>query len=518
MSEKNFYITTAISYTNGVPHIGHAYEAIAADVMARFKRLDGYDVFFSTGTDEHGQKVEKAAEDAGKSPYEFASELSNLFEDMCKSFNISYDRFIRTTDEDHKNAAQDIWKKMEANGDIYLDKYAGWYSTRDEAFYTDDEITTLADGSKISTDTKTELEWVEEESYFFRLSNYTDKLLKLYEDNPEFMSPEFRKNEIVNFIKQGLRDLSISRTSFSWGIPVPDNDKHIMYVWVDALTNYLTSLGYPDMAADKFKKFWPCDIHLIGKDIVRFHAIFWPAFLISAGIDLPKKVYGHGFLLSNGEKMSKSLGNVIAPKDLIDKYGVEQTRYVLMREVSFGQDGDLTYSSMTARINAELANNIGNLVQRSLSMINKNCEAKIPEQGELQTVDKELLNKACNEMLPKIRKEFENMQFSRAIEIFVKLAHDANIYIDEQAPWKLKKENPARMKTVLYVLAEVSRNLALIIQPFTPNATAKILDQLMVKKDERDFSFIGEKHSLKAGIELPKPQGAFPRIIDSEAA
>jgi methionyl-tRNA synthetase len=515
---KSFYITTAISYVNAAPHIGHAYEAIGADVMARFKRLDGYDVYFLTGTDEHGQKVEKSAKAAGKSPQQFADEIAALFSGMCDSLDVSYDQFIRTTADFHKKACQDIWQKMEANGDIYLNKYAGWYSTRDERFYTEDELTSLPDGKKISTETKTEVEWMEEESYFFKLSAYTERLLKLYEDQPDWIQPAFRKNEVVSFVKQGLHDLSISRTTFDWGVPVPGNDRHIMYVWVDALANYISALGYPDVNAEKFKKYWPCDVHLIGKDIIRFHAVYWPAFLMSAGLPLPKRIFGHGFLLTSGEKMSKSLGNVIAPKDLIAKYGVDAARYVLMREATFGQDGDISYELMTNRVNAELANNLGNLVQRTLSMIGKNCEGKVPEPGLLEDADKALLQKAGQEMLVQVRGEFEKMQFSRAIEEFISVSHAANLYIDEQAPWTLKKTNPARMATVLYVLAEVIRNLGLIIQPFTPTASQKMLDQVAVPANERSFAFIGEAHALKAGTPLPAPSGVFPRIVDEVAA
>jgi len=514
MTRPHFYITTAISYANAPPHIGHAYEAIGADVMARFKRLDGYDVYFLTGTDEHGQKVEKSATAQGKNPQQFVDEIAALFEGMCRSLNVSYDQFIRTTAEQHKKSCQALWKKMEENGDIYLNKYAGWYSMRDEAFYGDDELTVLPNGKKISTATKTEVEWVEEESYFFKLSAYTDKLLELYERQPDFVQPGFRRNEVVSFVKQGLRDLSVSRTTFDWGVPVPGAPKHIMYVWVDALTNYISALGYPDLTAEKFSKFWPCDVHLIGKDIVRFHAIYWPAFLMSAGVALPKRVFGHGFLLTGGEKMSKSVGNVIAPKDLIEKYGVDQARYALMREATFGQDGDISYELMTSRINAELANNLGNLVQRTLSMIGKNCEAKVPQPGLLEDVDKALLMKAGQAMLIAVRGEFEKMQFSRAIEEFISVAHAANMYIDEQAPWALKKTDPPRMATVLYVLAEVIRNLGLIIQPFTPVAAQKILDQVAVPEQMRDFGFIGEAHALKAGTPLPAPSGVFPRIVE----
>jgi len=518
MTKPSFYITTAISYANAGPHIGHAYEAIGADVMARFKRLDGYDVYFLTGVDEHGQKVLKAATTAGKLPQEFTDNIAALFTEMCKSLDISNDQFLRTTSDFHKKASQAAWKTMDEKGDIYLNKYEGWYSTRDECFYTEAELTVLPNGKKISTETKTEVEWMEEESYFFKLSAYTDKLLKLYEDQPDWIQPEFRKNEIVSFVKQGLRDLSISRTSFNWGVSVPGNEKHVMYVWVDALTNYISALGYPDLNAEKMKKYWPCDVHLIGKDIVRFHAVIWPAFLMSMNIPLPKRVFGHGFLLTAGEKMSKSVGNVISPQNLIEKYGVDQSRYALMREATFGQDGDISYTLMTNRINAELSNNLGNLVQRTLSMIAKNCDGKVPTPGLLEDVDKALLQKAGQGMLVAVRNEFEKMQFSRAIEEFISVSHAANLYIDEQAPWTLKKTNPPRMATVLYVLAEVIRNLGLIIQPFTPAAAQKILDQVAVGANDRDFTFIGEAHALKAGTPLPAPSGVFPRIVDEAPA
>lgn len=518
MTKPHFYITTAISYANAGPHIGHAYEAIGADVMARFKRLDGFDVYFLTGTDEHGQKVEKSAIKAGKSPQQFVDDIAVLFTDMCAALNISQDQFIRTTAAFHKKASQALWQKLEASGDIYLNKYAGWYSTRDERFYGDDELTEGPGGKKISIETKTEVEWMEEESYFFKLSAYTDKLLKLYETQPDWMQPEFRKNEVVSFVKQGLKDLSISRTTFDWGVKVQGNEKHIMYVWVDALTNYISALGYPDLNADNFKKYWPCDVHLIGKDIIRFHAVYWPAFLMSAGLPLPKRIFGHGFLNLGGDKMSKSLGNVITPTSLIEKYGVDQVRYALMRETPFGQDGDFSYEIMTNRINAELANNMGNLAQRTLSQIAKNCGGQVPAPGILEDVDKALLQKAGQQMLVEVRDQFEKMQFSKAIEEFVTVAHAANLYIDEQAPWALKKTDPARMATVLYVLAEVIRNLGLILQPFTPAAAQKLLDQVAVPEGERSFAFIGEMHALKAGTPLPAPAGVFPRIVEAAEA
>lgn len=512
MTKPHFYITTAISYVNGPPHIGHAYEAIAADVMARFKRLDGFDVYFLTGTDEHGQKVQKTAVAKGKQPQEFCDEIAALFMNMCESFNVSQDQFIRTTAQFHKESCQHIWGKMQEAGDIYLHKYAGLYSERDEAFYGEDEVEKREDGKQYARSTGTEVHWMEEESYFFRLSAYTQKLLDYYEAHPDFIQPPFRRNEVVSFVKQGLRDLSISRTSFDWGVKVPNSKDHIMYVWVDALTNYISALGYP--ADGQFKKYWPADVHLIGKDIMRFHAVYWPAFLMSAGLSIPRRVFGHGFLLTKGEKMSKSLGNVIAPADLIARFGVDQTRYALMREVTFGQDGDISYELLGHRINAELANNIGNLAQRTLSQIAKNCGGSVPKPGILEDDDHHLLDKAGQAMLIAVRGEFEKMQFSRAIEEIVHVANAANIYIDTQAPWTLKKTDPARMQTVLYVLAEVIRNLGLILQPFTPAAAGKILDQVAVPADARDFSFIGAQHALQPGTALPAPQGVFPRYVE----
>ncbi|MEZ0225040.1 MAG: methionine--tRNA ligase [Alphaproteobacteria bacterium] len=514
MTKPHFYITTAISYVNGPPHIGHAYEAIAADVMARFKRLDGFDVYFLTGTDEHGQKVQKTAVAKGKKPQEFCDEIAALFIEMCQQMNVTQDQFIRTTSQFHKDSCQAIWGKMQDAGDIYLNKYAGWYSERDEAFYGEDELETRPDGKKVAKSTGTEVHWMEEESYFFKLSDYTQKLLDYYEAHPEFIQPSFRKNEVTSFVKQGLKDLSISRTSFDWGVKVPNAKDHIMYVWVDALTNYISAIGYPDDKDGTFKKYWPADVHLIGKDIVRFHAVYWPAFLMSAGLPLPKRVFGHGFLLTRGEKMSKSVGNVISPMDLVNRFGVDQTRYGLMREVTFGQDGDISYELLGNRINAELANNLGNLCQRTLSQIAKNCEGKVPKPGILEDADHQLLDKAGQALLIAVRGEFEKMQFSKAIEEIVHVANAANLYIDAQAPWTLKKTDIGRMATVLYVLAEVIRNLGIIMQPFTPVAANKILDQVSVAANARDFTFMGSTHALQPSTALPAPSGVFPRYVD----
>ncbi len=502
---KNFYITTPIYYVNDVPHIGHAYTTVAADVIARFKRLDGYNAKFMTGTDEHGQKVEKAALKAGMDPQEFTDKVSSRFREVFDLLNINYDDFIRTTEQRHKKAATALWNKLEEKGAIYLDKYSGWYSVRDEAFYNEDE---LVEGK---APTGAEVEWVSEESYFFKLSDYQDKLLELYEKQPEFVSPSFRRNEIVSFVKSGLRDLSVSRTTFKWGIPIPGNDKHIMYVWLDALTNYLSVVGYPDVECADFKAFWPADLHIVGKDITRFHAIYWPAFLMAADIDLPKRIVSHGWWLIEGEKMSKSLGNVISPIDLVNEFGVDATRYYLMREIPFGNDGNFTRDSFIKRINSELANNVGNLVQRTLSMIYKHCDGKIPQTSE-KMYDQEELLQFAESLIIKIRTQIDQQLIHIVIEDIIDLSNRANTYIDQQAPWTLKKTDEAKMKSVLYVLAETIRYIAILLQPFVPESAAKILDQLSVSKNERIFEYLNRNYALKAGAEIPEPQGAFPRI------
>lgn len=516
MTKPCFYVTTPIYYVNDKPHIGHAYTTIACDALARFKRLDGYDVRFLTGTDEHGMKVYQSAQKLGLTPQQLTDQVSVNFRDMCKMLDVTNDIFIRTTQPDHKSAVQAIWKKMEAAGDIYLDKYAGWYAMRDEAYYGEEELTTGSDGKKIAP-TGAPVEWVEEESYFFKLSAWGDRLLDFYEKNPDFIQPKSRRNEVISFVKGGLMDLSISRTTFDWGVKVPGNEKHVMYVWVDALTNYISALGYPNTESEDFKKFWPANVHVMGKDILRFHAVYWPAFLMSAGVQPPKEVFAHGWWLVEGQKMSKSLGNAIAPQQLIEKYGLDQTRYFMLREVIFGNDGDFAHNNMVNRVNAELANNIGNLGQRTLSQIAKNCEGKVPQPDLLEEVDRQLLDKAGQAMLVIVRSEFEKLQFSRALDEIVQVANAANIYIDTQAPWTLKKTDINRMNTVLYVLAEVIRNLGLILQPFVPASANKMLDQVAVPADQRDFSFIGSTHTLKPGTALPAPAGVFPRYVEEAA-
>lgn len=516
MTKPSFYVTTPIYYVNDKPHLGHAYTTVACDILARFKRLDGYDVKFLTGTDEHGMKIYQTAQKQGITPQQLTDQVSVNFRDMCTLLDITNDQFIRTTEQFHKDAVQAIWTKMKDAGDIYLDKYAGWYAMRDEAFYGEDELTTGPDGTKLAP-TGAPVEWVEEESYFFRLSAWGDRLLKFYEENPDFIQPRNRRNEVVSFVQGGLKDLSISRTTFDWGVKVPGDEKHVMYVWVDALTNYISALGYPDTEAADYKKFWPAQVHIMGKDILRFHAVYWPAFLMSAGLPLPKLVYAHGWWLVEGQKMSKSLGNAIAPQQLVDTYGLDQLRYVLMREVNFGNDGDFSHKSAVNRLNAELANNIGNLSQRTLSQIAKNCEGRVPQPGILEDVDRELLDKAGQAMLLAVRNEMDKLQFSRALEEIVHVATAANIYIDEQAPWTLKKTDLARMNTVLYVLAEVIRNLGLILQPVVPAAASRLLDQVGVLDDKRHFDHIGAQHALTPGNVLPAPSGVFPRIMEEAA-
>jgi methionyl-tRNA synthetase len=515
-----FYITTAISYVNGVPHLGHAYESILTDVMARFKRLDGYDVMFLTGTDEHGEKVAKTAEDNGVSPREFADKNAAVFQEMTKTLGISNDDFIRTTEDRHHTASKALWARLKENGHIYMGKYEGWYSVREEAYFTEDELSTAENGQKF-TALGTEAEWVEEKSYFFKLSAYTDKLLAHYEAHPEFIQPESRRNEIIAFLKQdgGLRDLSISRHKdrLKWGIPVPDDEDHVMYVWLDALTNYITALGYPDLDAPKFKSHWPAQYHVIGKDITRFHSIYWPAFLMAADMALPQTVFAHGFINVDGTKMSKSIGNVLSPDGLVETYGLDQIRYFLMREISHGKDGNFSHEQAIERMNADLANGLGNLAQRTLSMIHKNCDAAIPAPNALTSDDQALLD-AAYATIANTRPYFDAFKIHRGVEEVWKLVSLADIYVDAQAPWTLRKEDPERMKTVLYVLAEVIRCLSIMAQPVTPEAAGKLLDQLDVAADAREFSALNDAHKIAPGTTINKPEGVFPRIIVEEAA
>ncbi|QIP09835.1 methionine--tRNA ligase [Bradyrhizobium symbiodeficiens] len=509
-----FYITTAIAYPNGVPHIGHAYEAIATDVLARFARLDGKDVFFLTGTDEHGQKMVQTAAGEGMSAADLATRNAGRFKQMDERLNVSFDRFIRTTEEQHHRSSQEIWRRMEANGDIYADVYAGWYSVRDEAYYAEDETRLNDDGVRLGPQ-GTPVEWVEEKSYFFRLSAYQDKLLKLYADQPDFIGPDSRKNEVVSFVKGGLRDLSISRTTFDWGVKVPGDEEHVMYVWVDALTNYITGVGFPD-ENDKNWRYWPADVHIIGKDIIRFHAVYWPAFLLSAGIPLPKRVYAHGFLFSRGEKMSKSVGNVVDPFNLADQYGVDQVRYFFLREVPFGQDGNYNHEAIVARINADLANDLGNLAQRSLSMIAKQLSGVLPEPGEFSDNDKAILAMADG-MVAASRAAMATQQIHHWLNAVWAVVAEANRYFAGEAPWALAKTDPVRQKTVLYVTAEVVRQIAILAQPAMPTASGLLLDSLGIPETERTFAMLGGDKRIAPGSTLPAPTPAFPRYIEPAA-
>ena len=513
---RPFYVTTPIYYVNDSPHIGHAYTTVAVDALARFMRLDGRRVMFLTGTDEHGQKVDKSARAAGVAPQEFCDRVSQNFRAMNQLMNISNDQFIRTTEPRHIRASQAIWQAIAARkspkgrDNIYLGKYAGWYAVRDEAFYGEDELTTAPDGTKRAP-SGAEVEWVEEPSYFFRLSDWQDWLISLYESNDGFIAPRARRNEVMSFVKGGLTDLSISRTSFKWGVPVPGDENHVMYVWLDALTNYLTAVGYPEMTED-YRTFWPADLHMVGKDIIRFHCVYWPAFLAAADLPLPKRVFGHGWWTVEGQKMSKSLGNFIPPKQLVDLYGVDAVRYFVLRELPFGSDGDFSHRAMVGRINGDLANDFGNLAQRVLSFVNKNAGAKVPEPGKLAPADEGLLA-AARGLLSRSRQEYAEQGFHRALEALFEVVAHANRYVDEQAPWTLRKVDPLRMATVLYVLAETIRRLAILAQPVMPLSMAKLLDQLGVPPEKRDFAAL--EAALVPGTALPKPEGVFPRYVEA---
>jgi methionyl-tRNA synthetase len=515
---KPYYLTTPIFYVNDAPHIGHAYAMVACDVLARFMRLDGRRVHFLTGTDEHGQKVDKTARDAGITPQQLCDRVSQNFRDVTRLMNISNDDFIRTTEPRHIRACQALWQAVAAGktpkgrDNIYLAKYAGWYAVRDEAFYGEEELTTGVDGKKRAP-SGAEVEWVEEPSYFFRLSDWQDWLIEFYEREPDFIAPTARRNEVMSFVRSGLRDLSISRTTFTWGIPVPGDEKHVMYVWFDALTNYITALGYPDVESEMFKTFWPASLHLVGKDIIRFHCVYWPAFLVAGGLAPPQRVFGTGWWTVEGEKMSKSLGNFIPPQKLVDQYGVEAVRYFMLRELPFGSDGDFSHRAMVGRLNGDLANDLGNLAQRVLALVQRNCEGRVPAPRSLTSADEAMLSGA-RALLGKLRADFGEQTFHRALESLWQVVGDANRYVDEQAPWALRKTDPARMATVLYVLAEVIRHLAILVQPVMPSAGSRLLDQLAVPAGERNFAALGAA-PLRVGAALPKPEGVFPRYVEA---
>ncbi len=508
--KQRYYITTPIYYVNGAPHIGHAYTSIAADVMARFKRLDGYDVFFLTGTDEHGQKVERAAAEAGLDPQSFTDRMSADFRDMSEKMGISFDQWIRTTEDRHKVSCAELWKRLEAAGQIYLGHYEGWYAVRDEAFYDEAELTTAPDGSKTAP-SGAPVSWVREPSYFFKLSAWQEPLLRLYEEQPDVILPPSRRNEVVSFVRGGLRDLSISRTSFTWGIPVPGSPDHVMYVWLDALNNYVTACGFPDEAAPRWK-YWPADVHMVGKDIIRFHAVYWPAFLMAAGLPVPRRISANGWWTVAGEKMSKSLGNVIEARQLVATYGLDQVRYFLMREKPFGEDGTISHQALVGRINVELANELGNLAQRLLTLVARHCDGRLPGRGPGTADDAELLAMAA--ALPDVMRERMDRQgFHEALEDVWKLVRAANAYIDRQAPWALARTDPARMGAVLRVLVDALRVLATMLQPFMPGSMARMLDQLGVPESERNFAALATP--LADGITLPPPAGVFPRYVET---
>ncbi len=510
-----YYITTAIAYPNGMPHIGHAYEAIATDALARFQRLDGKDVFFLTGTDEHGLKMIQTAQGEGMTPSELADRNAARFKEMDQRLNVSFDRFIRTSEPAHHRSVQVIWNRMQKNGDIYIDTYSGWYSVRDEAYYAEEE-TTLGEDDVRRGPQGTPVEWVEEKSYFFRLSAYQDRLLALYSEQPDFIGPDSRRNEVMSFVKGGLKDLSISRTTFDWGVKVPNDPSHVMYVWVDALTNYLTGVGFPD-EHDANWRYWPADVHIIGKDIIRFHAVYWPAFLLSAGIAVQKRVYAHGFLFNRGEKMSKSVGNVVDPFNLADQYGVDQMRYFFLREVPFGQDGSYNHEAIVARINADLANDLGNLAQRSLSMIAKQHGGVLPEPGAFSDNDRAILAQADG-MIALARTAMSTQQIHHWLNAVWAVVAEANRYFAGEAPWALAKTDPPRQRTVLYVTAEIVRQVAILVQPAMPEASAKLLDILGIAADARSFATLGGATRIKPGTTLPAPVPVFPRYIEPTAA
>ena len=512
---QKFYITTAISYPNGVPHIGHAYEAIATDAIARFERLDGKDVFFLTGTDEHGLKMKQTAAREGLTPRELADRNTPRFREMTEVLGLSNSDFIRTTEERHYRASAEIWRRMEQAGDIYLGKYAGWYSVRDEAYYAESETTVGEDGVRRGPQ-GTPVEWTEEESYFFRLSAYQDRLLAHYEAHPDFILPPERRNEVVSFVKGGLEDLSISRTTLDWGIPVPGNPKHVMYVWVDALTNYITGVGFPDESHPNWR-YWPADVHVIGKDILRFHAVYWPAFLMSAGLPVPRRVFAHGFLFNRGEKMSKSVGNVIDPFDLVKAYGVDPLRYFFLREVVFGQDGSYSPEAIVNRINADLANDLGNLAQRSLSMIYKNCGAAIPEPGAFSDADKAILD-ATDALYGQARAAMDRQAIKQYLDAVWAVVAETNRYFASEEPWAKRKTDFKRMETILYVTAEVVRQVAILVQAVMPGSATKLLDLLGQDAGARSFAALGPSGRLQPGTTIPQPTAVFPRYVEPEEA
>ena len=510
--KNNFYITTPIYYPSGKPHMGHAYSSIVADIFARFKRIEGYNVYFLTGTDEHGQKIQKEAEKNNKDPKNFCDEISETFRSLTNTLNLTNNDFIRTTESRHYKSVNEIWKRLVKSGDIYLDKYSGWYSVSDEAYYDEDEIEEK-DGKKISKSSGSLVEWVEEESYFFKLSAFQKKLLNYYKENKDFILPQSRRNEVVSFVEKGLNDLSISRTSFSWGIPVPENKKHIIYVWLDALTNYLSALNFPNTEDEKYKSFWPADIHIIGKDILRFHAIYWPAFLFAAKLPLPKRVFGHGWILSDDKKMSKSLGNILDPIEIIKNYGIDQLRYYLIKEVSLGNDGSISMENLRNCINNDLANNYGNLCQRVFSFIKKNCNNKIPKVNNLEENDIRLIKNVKNS-LPKLIELINKQDLNEYIKTVVNFSFEANKYFNDSEPWTFKKKDPVRMNEILFTIVEQIKNISILLNPIIPISTKKVLDTINITDKDISIESIKNDNILNCSLELKSLDILFKKVED----
>jgi len=506
---KNFYITTPIYYPSAKPHMGHAYSSIVSDVIARFKRLDGYDVEFLTGTDEHGLKIQRAAKEQGIDPKKFCDEISKTFRNLSNTLNLSNTDFIRTTENRHIKSVQNLWKILEERDQIYLSKYSGWYSVSDEAFYNEDEIKKEND-INVSVNSGSKVEWVEEESYFFKLSDWGDKLLKFYDENPKFILPITRRNEVISFVKSGLKDLSVSRKSFSWGVKVPSNKDHVIYVWLDALTNYISALNYPDTKNIKYKNFWPANIHMIGKDILRFHAVYWPAFLLAADLPPPKRVYGHGWILSGEEKMSKSKGNILDPLEIVNKYGLDPLRYYLLKEVSFGNDGTITQEKLENCINSDLANNYGNLCQRVISFNDKNCGLTIPKKNSFEKVDSDILNKVGNNVNT-LRSYIDNQELNLYTNFIVNCLFDANKYFNDQEPWK-KKSDIVRLNTIMYVSLEIIRKISILLNPIMPETSLKVLEIFNLKQKDITLESIGNHENLKPDTKIKKIDILFKKI------
>ena len=506
---KNFYITTPIYYPSAKPHMGHAYSSIIADFLARFKRIDGFNVNFLTGTDEHGLKIQRAAEKKKIEPLKFCDEISQTFRNLSKTLNLTNTDFIRTTEKRHKLSVEFLWKELKKNDEIYLSKYSGWYSVSDEAFYSDNEIEDF-EGNKQAIVSKSKVEWVDEESYFFRLSKWEKPLLDYYDNNPNFISPLSRKKEVISFVKGGLKDLSVSRMSFSWGIKVPDDKDHVIYVWLDALTNYLSAINYPDKENTNYKNFWPADIHLIGKDILRFHAIYWPAFLLAANIPLPKKVYGHGWILSGDEKMSKSKGNILDPIEIVKEYGIDPLRYYLIKEVSFGNDGNISQERLEDCINSDLANNFGNLCQRVTTFAIKNCNEKIPDQIKFEKEDLKILDNFKSN-LELIRKKIDNQDINFYIDFIVNSLFDANKYFNDQEPWN-KKKDLIRLNTIVYTTLEIVRKISYMLYPIIPESSLKALKIFSIDEKQLEFSSLENHNYLKKDMNINKIEILFKKI------